>query len=594
MSFSDHRTARAGGACDERRNVVGAPTRYAVAFALTLLLWFSLAALVPARDAVRGDSIHYVNMSLGDFSDVPPPFRFRILTPALASLFKDHTKGFRIINEISIILASFLLFVLLSALGFSFGLALLGIVFFWFSYLGVYYHWMLLNVDHLSLLFCVLGFLVILRGRDLWFSLVLALGVLNRETALLLSIVHLVYRRSAEGLSWSSALKRTLLVSLPALALFAAVRVRGVLPPYVGPQPPAGFWGYIRQNLLAHLPAKGGVRGLLQEIVDTWGALWFLAALGWKKSHELVRKSIWFVVLTLPTLAATDTGRMLAPLFPVVIPASLTFIRDEVLRWRRWVRAAAIAVVVVAQFMWGIWSWFTTGTISRLTAWGLGAFVTLKPAFVLVVLFSLLAAVAFGADAVRRKKEFAAAVFALVIVVLVRRDFIITYEKNLIEPISGGARAIIQGEDTRTLADFIALLNNALRKLGVKNPTVERETGGFVWFLHRGDAYLYVELVPTGGDVLLFIHAPIAVLPSERDKLVNAALFLLRENELAQTGPAKFFIKDNAFSVGTVRPLPYLEESEVLHLIDVVGAVADLYNDKLAGEFGCEPVVYTP
>jgi len=53
---------------------------------------------VNMRLAIRGDSIHYMAISNCDFEAAQAPFKYRVLTPFLASLFSDRKLGFIIVT----------------------------------------------------------------------------------------------------------------------------------------------------------------------------------------------------------------------------------------------------------------------------------------------------------------------------------------------------------------------------------------------------------------------------------------------------------------------------------------------------------------
>ncbi len=155
---------------------------------------------------------------------------------------------------------------------------------------------------------------------------------------------------------------------------------------------------------------------------------------------------------------------------------------------------------------------------------------------------------------------------------------------------SGKSEQEIQRE---TILNSIRLVNMALFKLGIVDPTFIRQKSGLVWKIYRGDAIEYIELVEFKTGVFLLVHAPIAVLPENlKDRAILNEL-LMRKNELSETGSSKFFIRGNSVSLGSIRSISNLESAEVYHLIDNVGSTADYYNDYLK-ELGFRTYVYKP
>ena len=68
---------------------------------------------VNMRLAIRGDSIHYMAISNCDFEAAQAPFKYRVLTPFLASLFSDRKLGFIIVTFLVFFVSGILFYFLM-------------------------------------------------------------------------------------------------------------------------------------------------------------------------------------------------------------------------------------------------------------------------------------------------------------------------------------------------------------------------------------------------------------------------------------------------------------------------------------------------
>jgi hypothetical protein len=255
---------------------------------------------------------------------IPQPFAFRVLGPYLAGLlpFADPL-AFQILTNLCAFLLIILFYwflidrqvppvaALAAAAVFAMNRALFGISTWDFFQLN----------DLLVLIFLLLLFLAMYRGRWLLFGLIFFLGAATRETTLILVPVVFVYlwetrRLRAEGV-------RALLAMLPGLLLFVLLRL---LIPAWGP----GLLEALRANLAKLISPESWFRLLINAFLPVSLVLiiFFDITLSFFRARKY---ALVFVILVfLATLFGSNTERLMAPAFVVyywliaVILASFT------------------------------------------------------------------------------------------------------------------------------------------------------------------------------------------------------------------------------------------------------------------------------
>ncbi len=260
------------------------------------------------------------------------PYTFRVLTPLLARAWPgDPLAGFTAITLISVPLAGVALYAYQRVLQLSRGAALAGAVLFAVSGGVVRLLTTPVYVDAASYLAEAAAFLFLAIGRFRPFLAAVVLGVLNRETSLLLVPLYFIATPRAER----TLVRSVLAVALP-LAAFAAVvliklEVGGVLGGTVPLTSLAPFARTFRQDL----PPLYG----LFDLFSTFGVLWLLAAKNLPGPASFQRRALIFGALVLAQLALArgDEGRILSHLFPLVIPLAMLEVQRQLeskLRYR--------------------------------------------------------------------------------------------------------------------------------------------------------------------------------------------------------------------------------------------------------------------
>ena len=246
------------------------------------------------------------------------PYTFRVLTPRLAGLWPgEPVAGFTAVTLVSLILAGTCLYAYGRAVGLSVPAALAGAALFSVSGGVVRLITTPVYVDGLTYSLTVAALLFLALGRFYPFLAVVCLGVLNRETGLLLVPLYLVVAWPVRE-EW----RRAALVILAPMALFLVVVI--VQLGVGGALTDAALLGALR-------PAPSAMRQVIPSPTDlfdlfsTFGVLWLLAASNLPGPTRFLRRASLFAVLVVAQLvvARGDEGRVLSHLFPVVISLAM-------------------------------------------------------------------------------------------------------------------------------------------------------------------------------------------------------------------------------------------------------------------------------
>ena len=311
----------------------------------SFLLFLSVAAsigyLSVARFDLREDAgpdvVRYVEIYRGiDLEEIPPPFRYRLLTPLLARGFPSLPAGlldpgagrekpiqfrFAAVNLIALAVAALFLFLLMDALAFEPLESLLGGLLF----LGSFYpltRATLPVVEAWTYAFLAGCFFALITRRHLLLFLLFFLGLFNKEAILLVVPAALLLHQPR------ATRVAQLAVMAPSLVTYFVLRVI-VLPP----DGPVYSLASTQQYLYDVFVSGVRLPGALTRGAMTFGVLWLLAAYGWTRlrsdrNHPLVRWSPLIpILLVIPFLLALTVGPVWFLGFPVVIPLSVLGLR---------------------------------------------------------------------------------------------------------------------------------------------------------------------------------------------------------------------------------------------------------------------------
>lgn len=299
-----------------------------------LALMFAVMHWVYPQRPFSYDELRYSAMA----SHLPVreyPYDYRVLIPWLVSVLPvPHAAGFAVITFLSLAATLWCLHLYLQADGLSPGYVLFALLLFATGY-GVtfnLYHDRLIDPAAIA---CLSGGLVLMqRQKTAWFSLLLTIGVLCKESTLFLIPVYGWQTLSSRRFSWRQGL-----VVAPALVVFFGVRGLGLF----GQHTSNYTWQQITQ-VFSYQTANYGSVGyaLLVAIAASFGSLWLAAGLGWSRSSQTTRVySLFLIFVAIQLVLGGDWIRMLTVAAPVLFPLALTYLAQA--------RRTGLLVLLVAE-----------------------------------------------------------------------------------------------------------------------------------------------------------------------------------------------------------------------------------------------------
>jgi hypothetical protein len=286
--------------------------------ALSLVVLLVLYAFATERAGLfKDDTRHYALMA-EDPAYLPRlPYTFRVLTPGLVHLLPfDTATGFAIVTVAALWASAVLLYAFLVRLNLGRWPAAGGVVLFLGSGLTIRLLTTPTYVDGLTYLAELAGFYFLLSRRELLFAATLLVGVLNRETILLLAPVYLLQLRSEGRLGRRDLPRVALVLGLPMLLLVAVAAARLI----------AGGALQFGLGVLETKPRtfEQNVPSLqdLADIYSVFGAAWLLGLANLRQAPPILQRGFVFGLLVVLQLAVSrgDESRNLSHLLPLVIP----------------------------------------------------------------------------------------------------------------------------------------------------------------------------------------------------------------------------------------------------------------------------------
>lgn len=309
--------------------------------------------------AAGGDSHEYARLavSLGDCAS-PPPWKYRILFPALAGAV--HQLGvplpiaFLCVTWVAACLGCILCVRFLAALGFSAFSSAAGAALFAATCGGLLSMRGYMMPDTLTYVFALGALICIVAGRPYRAMWIVSLAVLAKESALMILPTAFVFNRSIR--SWRGLLG---MCALP-LSVYAMVRV--LLPAgqgfnYFSAENVGNVAAYWR-GAMAH----GAPRWILGELCYSLGPLWLLAAVYAPDAKQFLKLMVLYAIpLVLPLFLTADTDRALALFFPIVIPLAVCGVeslrRVDARRATAWAVALVLAAFVAQSLHYVVSAW---------------------------------------------------------------------------------------------------------------------------------------------------------------------------------------------------------------------------------------------
>jgi hypothetical protein len=167
--------------------------------------------------------------------------------------------------------------------------------------------------DFLNLLIFILGYALIRARRDWWLVLLLAVGMCNRETTVMLVVVYFFVRW--DELPVRTLLLRSGLLGLLCMAIYVGLRLVYSYASWF-------HWYELRENPLDPLTYV--------HLLLFFNAFWVLAFLDWKSKPRFLRRAMLMAPLFFVIHFAVGyvlEVRLFLPLLPLFIPLGLLSLR---------------------------------------------------------------------------------------------------------------------------------------------------------------------------------------------------------------------------------------------------------------------------
>jgi hypothetical protein len=276
------------------------------------------------------------------------PYTFRLLTPWLVSLVPLETAaGFTLVTIVSLLVAAALLYFFMARLGYR-SLASLGaLTVFLCSSVVVRMLTTPTYVDSVTYALTIAAFLALMAHKHLLFSVLVGVGAINRETALLLLPSYLVAAWPIRGSGrWVRAM---LVCCFPVLALVVVIlgklAVMGMLTHGFEGASALAYTGYVQR-----VPRLGD----LLDVYSLFGVAWMALILGWRAAPRWLQVYAVLVIAQL-LVSRGDESRNLSHLFPVVIPLVALLLEKAAVRGPRLVAVLVVCMVLsMAHFRWAL------------------------------------------------------------------------------------------------------------------------------------------------------------------------------------------------------------------------------------------------
>lgn len=285
-----------------------------------------LSLLVRNEPTPRGDDLVYEHMAQAPLATHAFPFAYRIAIPWLVHVLPfGHTFSFRALAWLCSGAAGGVLYVLLRRVAARPRLAAaLGIALVVSPPLLVASLRQGRNPDPLTLLVVVTAALCIVERRVAALGAVMAVGALNRESALFLG--PFAYAYWAERPWDAAAARRALAATLPAAALFVTLRFAI---PTVGRDQVIGYGSALGGRVDVIRAGLDDILVQARRIFVVFGPLWLLAPFA-LRDLRLARRGLVLLLLCLVAMTfALDWARILLIAAPVVYPAAAWAVRHR-------------------------------------------------------------------------------------------------------------------------------------------------------------------------------------------------------------------------------------------------------------------------
>ncbi len=292
--------------------------------------------------SIRGDSNYYMDMVEKNYSKVPPPFRYRILVPALASILPlESVSALKIITYVSL----FCLYICLFWIGRIWNLSLSALC----IGIGMYYSslWQLYQFHNpylpSSFSICMMALMIIfgIKKRFIPYMIALVVGILSHESTLFLAPLWFLTQDRKKG-AWAV---------IAGISTYAVTHIALSSGDYSKYLIESTKISAVNQNL----------KDIAMNLFGAWSFLWLLGILGIlvapKKQFEFLYIPLVLLGLggIISLFFATDIGRIFLPLtvvFPIAITNIFSIIKSKI-HISIGILIAALQALTIANVLFG-------------------------------------------------------------------------------------------------------------------------------------------------------------------------------------------------------------------------------------------------
>lgn len=296
-----------------------------LSFGLTLLMYSTTDKLTDTHQdySQPWDHHKYIYMAEHPFQFHLAPFCWRILQPWIVRALPFSLKlNFMLVAFISTVLSGIFIYLMLKSIGLRVSIAFLGILMFYSSSWAVKYPLFNFWVQDGFVLFLLATILYCLIGKkDIWFSVVLCIGVLAKEAVLFTAPLY--YTFNARVVWDRIILKRTMLLIAPAIIVLGIVRF--FIPAlnsdteYVSSLPK-------EVRILHSSPLQKNASAIqlhqthydYYELIKTIG-LYRLMNIKYSELQRMTTRTFGVVLIFLPLVAFRENMRLFFKLFPLFL-----------------------------------------------------------------------------------------------------------------------------------------------------------------------------------------------------------------------------------------------------------------------------------
>lgn len=308
----------------QRNSGLGTGKVAALVGAIGFVALLTVDALVRDEPTPRGDDLITERMADDPLGTHTFPFAYRIAVPWLVHVVPfDHTLSFSLLAWLFSAGAGAALFVLLERFGFSRRLSIpLAVILVLSPPLLVASLRQGRSPDPLTVLVMTTGAVFIKDRRPVPLAITMAIGALNRESALFLA--PWAYAVWAKHPLDRSSLLTVLRCSVPAVAIFLGLRLAI---PTVGSDSVPGYSSLLGGRWEVIELAGNDLPTLARRLVTAYGPLWLLAPLA-IRDFEFARRSLVLVPLCLIAFTfALDWNRVAIVAAPAVYASAAWTVR---------------------------------------------------------------------------------------------------------------------------------------------------------------------------------------------------------------------------------------------------------------------------